>query len=289
MKDFVIVTDNNADLPDAYYLEEGIGCVSLTYTLEGKTYHKDNSLPTKEFYDRVRAGAMPTTAQTNPEDVSRVIRPYLEEGKDVLYIAFSSALSGSYNSAALAARQAMEDYPHAKIFVIDSLAASLGQGYIVSLAVALKKEGKTIEETYRLVEENKLHVAHVFTVDDLNHLHRGGRVSKASALLGTMIKVKPLLCVNDEGRLIPVGKARGRKKSLHALVDMMDERMGSYRDKNKQIFISHADCREDADKLSLLIKERFGFESFLIHDVGPTIGSHSGPGTLALFFMAEKR
>lgn len=289
MKDFVIVTDNNADLPDTYYLEEGIGCVSLTYTLEGKTYHRDNSLPTKEFYDRVRAGALPTTAQTNPEDVSKVIRPYLEAGKDILYIAFSSALSGSCNSARLAAEQAMEDYPHARIFVVDSLAASLGQGYIVSMAVALKKEGKTIEETYRLVEENKLHVAHVFTVDDLNHLHRGGRVSKASALLGTMIKVKPLLCVNDEGRLIPVGKARGRKKSLHALVDMMEERMGSYRDKNKQIFISHADCREDADKLSLLIKERFGFESFLIHDVGPTIGSHSGPGTLALFFMAEKR
>ena len=289
MRDFVIMTDNNADLPDMYYKENQVACVSLTYTIDGETYNKDTSLPFGEFYARVRAGAMPTTAQTNPEDVKAAMEPCLKEGKDVLYIAFSSGLSGSYNSARLAGLEMEEEYPEAKILVVDSLGASLGQGLMVYKAVSLKEEGKTIEEVHAWLEENKLHVGHVFTVDDLNHLYRGGRVSKTAAVIGSMIKIKPLLHVDNEGHLIPLGKARGRKKSLQALVDMMEERVGSYKEKNDIIFISHADCLEDAKALSALVKEKFGVDKFLIHDVGPTIGAHSGPGTLALFFMAEKR
>lgn len=198
-------------------------------------------------------------------------------------------MSSSYNNAAVVASELNEQYTENKVIVIDTLSASLGQGLVVYKAVQLRKEGKTIEETAAWVEENKLHFCHQFTVDDLNHLYRGGRVSKLTAVAGTLIHVKPILHVSDEGKLIAIGKVRGRKKSLIALVDNMERTIGSYRDKNDIVFISHGDALEEAEYVASLVKERFGIENFLINPVSPTIGAHSGPGTIALFYMGDRR
>lgn len=289
MNEYIIITDNTADLPYSYYKENDMDYGYLTYQLDGKTYGKYDELNSKEFYARMRSGAMPTTSQINTEEAKELLTPYLEEGKDILYIAFSSGLSGTYNSVRLAAQELAENYPNQKIEVVDSLCASLGEGLLVDYAVNLKKVGKSLEEVAAWLEENKLHLCHVFTVDDLFHLHRGGRVSKAAAVVGTMINLKPLLHVDNEGHLINIGKCRGRKKSLVSLVNMMEERIGSYRDQKQKIFISHGDCPEDAQFVANVVKERFGYESFLINSIGATIGTHSGPGTVALFFLGDYR
>ena len=207
----------------------------------------------------------------------------------MLHLAFSSGLSGSYNSVRLAAEELKEEYPDRKIIVVDSLCASLGEGLFVYKAVQMKEAGASMEEVAAWLEEHKQNFCHVFTVDDLFHLYRGGRVSKAAAIVGTMINLKPLLHVDDEGHLIPLSKVRGRKKSLATLVSMMEERIGSWKDKNDIIFISHGDCEEDAQYVAKLVREKFGYESFLINTIGATIGTHSGPGTVALFFMGEYR
>lgn len=289
MNKYKITTDNTADLPYSYYQEHDIEYMYLTYQLEGKNYGKNNELNCKEFYDKMRNGSMPTTSQVNSEEAKEVLRPILEEGFDILHLAFSSGLSGSYNSVRLAAEELSEEFPERKIIVVDSLCASLGEGLFVDKAVELKEEGKTLEENAAWLEEHKTNFCHVFTVDDLFHLHRGGRVSKVAAVVGTMINLKPLLHVDNEGHLIPVGKVRGRKKSLAGLVAMMEERMGSLKDKNEKIFISHGDCQEDAEYVAKLVKEKFGYETFLINTIGATIGTHSGPGTVALFFMGDYR
>ena len=183
----------------------------------------------------------------------------------------------------------LEENKDCKIIVVDTLAASLGEGLLVHKAVELRKAGKSLEETAKWVEENKLHLVHAFTVDDLFHLHRGGRVSKATAIVGSMINIKPILHVDNEGHLIALSKSRGRKKSLHALVDYMEEKIGSYANQNDVIFISHGDCIEDANLVKEEVEKRFGIKKFLINEVGPTIGAHSGPGTVALFFLGESR
>jgi len=289
MKDFMITTENTADLPDKYVLENELGIMALTYMIDGNVYDKDNSLPYKEFYDRIRNGSMPTTSQINPETAREKFQSIVDKGMDVLHISFSSGLSGSYNSARIAAEEMKEENQDARIIVVDSLCASLGQGLIVHKAVELKKAGKTLDEIVKWLEENKLHICHMVAVDDLNHLYRGGRVSKSAAFIGTMINVKPLIHVNDEGKLIPIAKVRGRKKSLTALVDSMEAQMGSYREQNDIVFISHADCLEDAEFVAAQIRDRFGIEKFIIDFIGPVIGSHTGPGTVAVFFMGEKR
>ena len=204
-------------------------------------------------------------------------------------IAFSSGLSGTYNSCRLAAMNLAEKYPDNKIIVIDSLCASMGEGLFVHKAVMMKEEGKSIDEIAAWLEENKLHVVHNFTVDDLFHLYRGGRVSKTAAVVGSMINLKPILHVDNEGHLIPLSKVRGRKKSLIALVDSMEKQIGAWRDKNDIVFISHGDSLEDAQFVAELIKKRLGIENFLINHIGPTIGAHSGPGTIALFYMGDYR
>lgn len=289
MCDYVITTDNTADLPYSYYKEHGIEYMYLTYQLEGEVYNKDNELEFGEFYERMRNGSMPTTSQVNSEEAKKILRPILEQGKDVLHLAFSSGLSGSYNSVRLAAEELKEEFPERKIFVIDSLCASLGEGLFVDKAVELKEQGKSLEENAEWMEKHKLNFCHVFTVDDLFHLHRGGRVSKVAAVVGTMINLKPLLHVDNEGHLIPVKNVRGRKKSLSGLVSMMEERLGEWKDKNTKIFISHGDCVQDAEYVAKLVKEKFGYETFLINTIGATIGAHSGPGTVALFFMGDYR
>lgn len=289
MRDFIITTDNTADLPDAYLKENNLKIMSLSYILEGNTYTEENPLPVGEFYERMRGGAMPTTSQVNPEEAARFFEDVLQEGKDILHIAFSSGLSGSYNSARIAAEDLNEESGKARVVVVDSLCASMGEGLLVHKALKLKEAGKSLDEIVQWLEENRLHLCHNFTVNDLNHLYRGGRVSRATAVLGTMINIKPILHVDDEGKLVAIDKVRGRKKSLVSLVDRMEKQMGAYREQNDIVFISHGDCEEDALFVAKLVRERFGIESALINYVGPTIGAHSGPGTLALFFMGEYR
>ncbi|MCI5511663.1 MAG: DegV family protein [Oliverpabstia sp.] len=289
MTDYVIVTDNTADLPYSYYKEHGMEYTYLTYTMDGQSYGKNQELEFSDFYARMRNGSMPTTSQVNAEEAKEVFCPILEQGKDILYLAFSSGLSGTYNSVRLAAEELQEEYPERKIVVIDTLSASLGEGLLVDKAVELKEQGLSLEENAAWLEEHKLNLCHVFTVDDLFHLHRGGRVSKVAAVVGTMINLKPVLHVDNEGHLIPLKNVRGRKKSLSGLVSLMEEQIGEWKDKNTKIFISHGDCREDAEYVAKLVKEKFGYETFLINYVGATIGAHSGPGTIALFFWGDHR
>ena len=289
MREFKILTDNTADLPESYIQAHDLTLAWLPYLLDGETYTRENTLDYPTFYARMRAGSMPTTSQVNPQQAREVLEAVLRQGYDVLYIAFSSGLSGTYNSVRMAVEELSGEYPEATIAVVDSLCASLGEGLLVHKAVQMKEAGKSLGEIREWLEANKLHLCHVFTVDDLNHLYRGGRVSRTAAFLGTLANIKPMLHVDDEGHLIALSKVRGRKKSISKLVDMMEELLGDWKDKNDIIFISHGDCIEDANRLKELVEERTGIQAYLIDYVGPTIGAHSGPGTLALFFMGEKR
>lgn len=290
MADFMITTDTTADLPADYVAEHHLGIMSLTYTLEGVTYDWEHPMDVKEFYQKMRDGSMPTTSQVNPEIARELFTKWATEGNcDILHVAFSSGLSGSYNSARMAAQELEEEgFPH-KILVIDSLCASLGEGLLIHKALQKKEAGASLEETAQFVEDIKLHIVHNFTVDNLFHLYRGGRVSKTAAFLGTIASIKPILHVDNDGHLIPLSKVRGRKKSLLALVDSMEQQMGSYADKNDIVFISHGDSEEDAQFVADQIKLRFGIDSFLINYVGSTIGAHSGPGTIALFYLGDYR
>jgi DegV family protein with EDD domain len=289
---FKITTDNTTDLPVSYFEEHNISYVSLSYIIDGVTYGHGKELDWKEFYRLMREeGKMPTTSQVNPDEAKAFFEELIKTEKEILHLAFSSGLSGTYNSMRVAAEEIMEEHPDVKIIVIDSLCASLGEGLFVHKAVNLRDSGKTLEEAAKWLSDHALNVVHVFTVDDLFHLHRGGRVSKASAILGSLAAIKPKLHVDNEGHLILIGKLRGRKKSLNALVDYMEEKSGSWMQENKDdyIFISHSDCIEDAEYVRDKIRERFGAEHFLINNIGPTIGAHTGTGTVALFFMGESR
>lgn len=289
MKEFIITTDTTCDLPETYLNEHNITMLPLYYSFNGTVYGETNILSPGEFYNRMRNGEMPTTMAVNPDTARAVFTALLDKDYDVLHIAFSSALSGSYSSAATVARELCEEKSGSKIIVIDSLCASLGEGLLVHKAVMQKKNGKSIDEIADWLEKNKLHLCHIFTVDDLNHLHRGGRVSKTAAVIGTLINVKPILHVNNEGQLLPLHNVRGRKKALIALVDDMEALLDGYKDQNDIFFVSHGDCIEDAEFVADLVKERFGIPDNLIYFVSPTIGAHSGPGTVALFFMGKER
>ena len=290
MKEFVIVTDTTTDLPRDYVEKHHLYMMSLPYTLEGTSYTWEKPMPVKDFYDKMRAGSLPTTSQANPEEAALLYESILKDNDvDILHIAFSSGLSGSFNSCRIASADVCEKYPDHRIVVVDSLAATLGQGLLVYQAVQLKEAGKSLDEVAAWVEENKYHLVHNFTVDDLFHLHRGGRLSKTAAIVGTMINLKPVLHVDDEGHLVMLSKVRGRKKSLIGLVDCMEKQLGDWKDKNDIIFISHGDCPEDAQFVADLIKERFGYENFMIDYIGATIGAHSGPGTVALFYLGDHR
>ena len=239
MEDFKIITDTTADLPESYIQENGLGIMVLPYIVDDVSYGGEQKMEVREFYDRMRNGMMPTTSQVNPETAKAYLNSFLEESRQLLVLSFSSGLSGTCGNVNLAAREIMEERPDCRIVVVDTLCASLGEGLLVHKAVQLKKQGKSLEETAQWVEAHKENLVHVFTVDDLFHLHRGGMVSKATAIVGTLAGIKPLLHVDEEGHLTAVGKVRGRKKSLQALVDMMEKQVGSWRDKNDCIFISH--------------------------------------------------
>ncbi len=289
MKDYIIVTDNMADLPESYCREHDLPVMYLSYVLNGTVYNEENRQDEKEFYAMMRSGSMPVSSQITPEQAAVAFEKYIQINRNIICIAFSSGLSGTYSSISVGAARVLEEHPDCKITVIDSLCASLGQGLLVHKALMMRENGADYDEVVKWVEDNKLHVVHNFTVDDLFHLHRGGRVSKATAILGSMMNIKPMLHVDNEGHLINIGKARGRKRSVIGLADAMESQIGSWRDKNDIVFISHGDCIEDANMLADLIRQRFGIDSFLINYVGPTIGTHSGPGTLALFYMGDVR
>lgn len=284
---YIISTDSTADLPVSYVKEHGIAIQFLSYAFGDTVYGLDDQLDPHDFYERMRSGEMPTTNACIPDEVQRSFETYLKEGYDILHIGFSSGLSASYNNARIAANELAEQYPDRKIILVDSLCASLGQGLLVHYAVTMKESGKSLEEVASWLEENKLHLCHQFTVDDLFHLHRGGRVSKATAIIGTLINVKPVLHVDNEGHLTSVCNVRGRKKALLKLIEHMGEQMEGFQ--NDIIFISHGDCLEDAQFVADQIKVRYGIENFLIDYVSPTIGAHSGPGTVALFHLGNTR
>lgn len=289
MRDFVISTETTSDLPTSYIEENHIQLHSLYYKLGDEVYGAERKLDPGVFYQKMRDGITPTTMASNPDLIRAAFTKTLEEGKDILHIAFSSALSGSYNNAAFVGRELEASYPDAKIIVIDSLCASLGQGLFVNSAVQMKKDGCGIEEIAKWLESHKLNLCHQFTVEDLIYLHRGGRIKKSIAILGTIINVKPVMHVDNEGRLVPLNNVRGRKKSLNALVDNMAAAIEGYDYKNEWVYISHGDSPEDAEYVRNLVEERFGIHNFLIDYVSPTIGSHSGPGTIALFYYGKAR
>lgn len=287
MKDFIITTDSTVDMPKEYLEDNKNPVLSLSYIIEGKTYEDMKGLAIDEFYEKIRQGAMPTTSQVNPDQVKKVFEPILKEGKDILHIAFSSGLSGSYNSARIMGEELSEQYPDAKIIVIDSLCASMGEGFILYKANEMKKNGKSIDEIAEWIRANILKICHVIAVDDLFHLQRGGRVSKATAIVGSVVNIKPILHVDETGKLIPIGKVRGRKKSLTDLVDRMEVQAKGV--ENDIVMISHSDCYEDAKSVANQITERFGIQNIMIHSIGTVIGSHTGIGTVALFFVGNKR
>ena len=287
MRDYVITVNSTVDLPKEWLEERNVPVVPLRYTMDGQTYEDMNGLTAKEFFDKLREGKMSVTSQVNPEEAKEALEPFVKAGKDVLHLAFSSGLSGTCNSMKIAGEELKEEYPEAKVIVIDTLCACLGEGLLLYKALQQKAAGKTIQETADWVEENKLHICHDVTVDDLNHLHRGGRISKATAVVGTMVKIKPIIHMDDNGKLQVIGKERGRKKSLKKIVDMAVEQSKGW--DNDIIMITHGDCIEDAEYVAGLVREKMGIDNILINNIGTVIGSHTGPGVVAVFCMGNKR
>lgn len=290
MGKYVIFTDSCCDISEQMSQDINVRVIPLKFIMDNVTYAftlDEKEMKTKDFYRLLREGKQSTTAQINTEEFIAAFEPVLEEGLDVLYIAFSSGLSGTCQSAGIAARELNEKYPDRKVVIQDSLAASMGHGLLVYLTAKKRDEGLGLEELVAYLSDITPKLAHWFTVDDLNHLKRGGRVSAGAALVGTMLSIKPVLHVDDEGHLIPVSKVRGRKSSLDALVSKMEETAVDPADQT--VFISHGDCIEDAKYVENEIRRRLGTKNFYINFIGPVIGAHSGPGTVALFFLASHK
>ncbi|HIT52215.1 MAG TPA: DegV family protein [Candidatus Aveggerthella excrementigallinarum] len=289
--DFEIVTDSSCNLTEDMIDELGVHILPLVFMSEGKEYRsylKGEKTDLKQFYTMMREGKVFTTSLPNMADAEALLRGLLESGRDVLYLGFSSALSGTYEAVRLLCTQLAAEFPERTVRAVGTLAASGGQGLLVYHACKHAQAGASLEETARWVEENRLHLAHWFTVDDLMFLLRGGRVSKVSAYMGTMLNIKPVMHVDDEGRLIPVEKVRGRKKAIQGLVKHMEE-TAQKPVADQPVFITHGDCPEDVEYLCDLIRKKFGDVQITVNYVDPVIGAHSGPGTLALFFLAEHR
>lgn len=289
MNDFAILVDAGTDLPRDFYEKYDIDFIPMTCTMDGRDYTDDAgiSLPYKEFYAQMREGKVFKTSMINTEVYGEWFRKYLDAGRDLLAITLSSGISSSYNAARIAADELRGQYPDRKLIVVDGLNASMGGGLVAFYAQKRRAEGMTIEETAEWLEQNKKNIQHLFTVDDLMFLHRGGRVGKGTAVLGTLIGVKPLLDVDPEGRLRSCSKKRGRKGALDGLVNWMGELALS--DSFDCVMVSHGDCEEDADYVIKKVTERFKVDQIFKNYIGPTIGSHSGPGTIALFFYGKER
>lgn len=287
MADFVITTDSNSDVPEKFLEQNGIPVIPQYYMFGETVYGDEIKMEPSEFYETMRKGELPKSMANNPEVIREKFTKILKEGKDILHIAFSSALSGSCQNVQVAARDLMEDYPERKILVFDSLNASLGEGVSVMRAVQLKEEGRSMEEIYDILAEERVHVNVCFTVDDLHHLQRGGRVSKTTAVVGSMINIKPLLTVTSTGELKSDGTVRGRKKALKTLVTRMEQCLDTeHFGKDRPVAIVHGDCIDDALAVQEYVKE-LGFENVVINDVSPSIGTHAGPGVVGLIFYGK--
>ncbi len=290
MEEYVLLTDSSCDMPAEMARDLDISVLPLKVNLEGKEYRNyldERELPSGRFYARLRDGAMATTSAVNVEEFVMEMEMSLLRGMDILYIGFSSALSATYASGCAAAEELRHRYEDRSVVCVDSKCASMGQGLLVYLAGVMRKNGASFEEVCRFVKETAPHLCHWFTVDDLHFLKRGGRVSAATAVLGSMLQIKPVLHVDDEGRLINVGKAKGRRASIKALFDHMAATGIDL--PSQSIFISHGDCIDDAEYLKGLIVDKYHPKDVVISPVGPVIGAHSGPGTLALFFVGSAR
>ena len=288
MHNYVLFTDSSCDLSQEMIKKRGVYCSSLTFRFDdGEKEYSNNEMPIKDFYDKMRAGGVAKTAAVNSETFALEFEKLLKAGQDILYIGFSSGLSTTFNSARLAAEQLKSDYPERKILVVDTLAASAGIALLLDLVIEKKNSGATIEEAAAYAESMKLKICHWFTVDDLVYLKRGGRVSPTAAFVGNMLGIKPVLHVDNEGHLINVSKVRGRRVSVATLADKYGELHDD--EAEKKVYISHADCLAEAEELGRIIKEKYGAETGLITDVGTVIGAHSGPGTIALFFVGKER
>ena len=286
MSDFKIITDSCCDLSPEMARQLEVRVVPLTVEFDGNHF-EDGQIPAKEFYDGLRAGKLATTSAVNPDAWRRAMEEYLSAGQDVLAAAFSSGLSTTYQSAVIASEELKEKYPQRKILVVDTLAASMGQGLLVYYAVGLRRAGKTIEEVAQWILDNRGDMAHWVTVDDLMHLKRGGRISATTAVMGTMLSIKPIIHVDDEGKLITMAKCRGRKTALNYVADKLGET--GLPGRNDVVFLSHSDCIDDANYVANRVKEKYGVKEVVINYIGDVVGSHTGPGTIAFFFLAQKR
>lgn len=287
---FIIVTDSCCNLPQKIIQQFNIKIIPLVYHANGQVYKgcaENESLDIKQFYTLMRKHEPVTTSSASPQACQEIFESELEQGNDLLYIGFSSGLSASYQTAASVLQQLSGVYPVRRALSIDSLCAALGQGLLVTYAARLREQGKTIDEVYQWLMDNRLHLCHWFTVDDLFFLHRGGRVSKTAAIVGSMVGIKPVLHVDNDGHLVMTSKVRGRKASLDTLVAKMDE--SAIEPEKQTVYINHGDCEPDALYLRDQIRKRFGVEDILIDILDPVLGSHSGPGTIALFFLGKER
>lgn len=290
MNNYRIITDSCCDLTQEMADELDLLVVPLSVNYQGKDFNNyldGHELDPKEFYQGLRNGEMTSTSAANPTLWQSYMEPVLKDSQDILVLAFSSGLSTTYNAACIAAEELKESYPDRKIYVVDTLCASLGQGLLCWYAGKMRKDGATLEETKEFVENKKLHLDHWFTVNDLHFLKRGGRISAATAVVGSLLQIKPVLHVDNEGHLISVSKARGRKSSLEALAAKITEL--AIEPEKQTMFISHGDCIDEAQFLADLLKEKYHVPEVYINYIGPVIGSHSGPGTIALFFIGKER
>lgn len=290
MNKFVLITDSCVDLPNEIANKYDIKVLPLSVNINGKVYYNyldEREITNKEFYNLLRQNVKTSTSMANPEDFLNIFEKYLQEDYDILSISFSSSLSGTYNSSVIAKNELQEKYPNRKIITIDSACASMGQGLLVTYAGKMKNEGKSIEEVSEWVEQNKLKICHIFTVGDLNHLRRGGRLSYTKALIGQVLRIKPILHVNKDGKLVQVGMTRGRSSAINELLERMKKTIENPSD--QIIYISHGDCLDEATKIKDEIIKLFNPKDVVINYIGPVIGSHSGLLTLAIFYMGNDR
>jgi len=289
VRDYVIITDSSCDLPEDLVRQWDLTVVPLSVEIgSDRFYNTPEEAPDGHtFYSRLVKGEPVKTSAPNVEEFMASMRPILLDGKDILNLSFSSALSATYQNACIAAEELKEEFPDATILTVDTLAASLGQGMLVDLALEQQRQGRTIWEVRDYIESNKLHLCHWFTVGDLSQLRRGGRLSAGKAILGNLLHIKPVLHVDDNGRLVPMDSVKGRKKSIEAMFEKMRETVTE--PQSQRIYISHGDCLDDAQMLADMAREQLGVQSVTIGYVGPVIGAHSGYRTLALFFLGTKR
>lgn len=289
MQDYVITTDSNSDVLPGFIKENDLTVIPQYYAFGDTVYGDELNMEPHEFYETMRNGELPKSMANNPEVIREKFEKILKEGKNIFHIAFSSALSGSCNNVVMTANELLEQYPDRKITVFDSLNASLGEGVSVYRAVDLWKEGKTMEEVYDILMEEREHVNVSFTVNDLNHLQRGGRVSKTTAVVGSLVNIKPILTVTATGELKSDGTVRGRKKSLKTLVSRMEASLDlEHYGKDRIVAVLHGDCIDEAESVAAMVRE-LGFTNVLINDVSPSIGTHAGPGVVGLVSYGKKR